>query len=289
MTRILVTGATGMLGSTLTPVLASGGHEVVRHGHSLGADIGADLTDAAATARMLDEVRPDAIVNLVALTNVDACEGEPHRAHLLNTRVVENLAAWAKERADAHLVQVSTDQVYDGEGLNREEDTRLTNTYALTKYAGELAAALCGATVLRTNLFGRSRLEGRKSLSDWLLQSLESGDAIKVFTDVAFSPLNMTTLSGFIGLAAERRVGGTYNLGSREGMSKADFAFALAEAFGLDSTCLTRDQSASVALKAYRPKNMCMDCRKFENSFGVALPTLVEEIGKLKREYEGEA
>jgi dTDP-4-dehydrorhamnose reductase len=283
---ILVTGATGLLGTSLCPALAQREHRVVRHSLSQRADLMVDLTDREATTATLDKLAPDVVVNLVALTNVDQCDEEPNRAYQLNVRTVENLAAWLRANPRARLIHLSTDQVYDGPGPHREDGVTLTNCYALTKYAGEMAATGVEGTVLRTNFFGRSRVPGRKSFSDWLLETLREGRPTKVFTDVAFSPLSLTTLCEMIAVAAEKPVPGTFNLGAHNGMSKADFAFELASVFGLGTQATTRALSAEVPLKAYRPKDMRMDCARFEAAFGVRLPKLADEIRSLRREYD---
>ena len=195
MTRVLVTGARGLLGSTLVPYLRARRHEVVTCSRS-GADVRADLTDAAQAGAALRKAAPEVIVNLAALTNVDECERDPQRAYLFNVRIVENLARWMKEEgASCHLIQISSDQVYDGAGPHHEGDVTLVNYYGFSKYAGELAAASVPSTILRTNFFGRSECAGRTSISDWLAAALTRGEVITVFEDVRFSPLSLTRLA----------------------------------------------------------------------------------------------
>jgi dTDP-4-dehydrorhamnose reductase len=290
MTRILVTGARGLFGSSLVPHLRARGHEVLcsaRKGH---AEVCADLSSANQVDAALDKVAPDVIVNLAALANVDECERNPQLAYLANVRIVENLAAWIRRGGNVcHLVQISTDQVYDGLGPHREGNVTLTNYYAFSKYAGEMAAATVQSTVLRTNLFGPSRCPGRLSLSDWVVQSLTRGDPIRVFDDVRFSCLSLQRLVELVELVVVKRRQGVFNLGSKDGMSKADFAFALAEALGLPTHHISRGTSDEVKLSAYRPKDMRMDSSRFENAFGIALPTMREEIHSTKAEYIHEA
>jgi dTDP-4-dehydrorhamnose reductase len=281
--RVLITGASGLLGSTLSPFLARAGYEVMKHGQSAANDVLCDLTDREATIAMLEATRPEVVINLVALSNVDKCEENPHLAYLLNVRTVENLVAGMCGHSPPHLIQISTDQVYDSVGPSPEDKIRLTNTYALTKYAGELAAARMPSTILRTNFFGHSALPGRKSFSDWLLDSMRAGDPITVFTDVVVNPLSLETLSAMIGRVIEKRVAGVFNLGSKGAMSKADFAFELARAFGVFTEGVTRGLSRDMHLKAYRPKDMSMDCARFDAAFDVMLPALQDEIRDLRR------
>ena len=281
--RILVSGAGGLLGSTMAPFLAAAGYEIVRHGrNNAQADVTWDLTDQEETARQLGRIKPDTVVNLVALTNVDKCDQDPHSAYLLNVRTVENLVAALKERTNVHLIHISTDQVYDSPGPSRESEIRLKNTYALTKYAGELAAALMPSTILRTNFFGHSLLQGRSSFSDWLLSSLRNRDPITVFTDVVISPLSMGTLCEMVRHAIDRRIKGTFNVGSRGSLSKAEIALAVARIYGLATDNVTLGLCSESGLPAYRPKDMSMDSARFEVAFGVALPGIAEEINSLK-------
>jgi dTDP-4-dehydrorhamnose reductase len=290
MARVLVPGGNGMLGSVLVPGLRERGHEVLVLGRSAPPPLAVDLTDGVATHAALQAISPDVIVNLAALTNVDACEQDPGRAFDANARSVQNLAAWVSaRRSAAHLVQVSTDQVYDGQGPHREAGVRPINYYAYSKALGEAFATQCGATILRTNMFGRSRCAQRKSLSDWLVERLRSSTPTPVFTDVLFSPLSFETVSRVLCDFVESRIAGTYNLGSRAGMSKADFAFRLAETLGLSTDPLVRGVSASVALVARRPADMRMDCGLIESRLGVPMPELQAEITLMGNSYASSA
>jgi len=285
MTRILVTGGAGLLGSTLLPTLRACGHEVAMVARRDG-DVRADLGVAAEARRAVDATRPEVIVNLAANTSVDACERDPQAAYLANVRVVENLAsAMRASPTPVHLIQISTDQVYDGPGPHREDAITLRNTYGFSKYAGELAALTVPATILRTNMFGRSRCGERTSLSDWLVAALRRGDPVTVFDDVRFSPLRLETLSVMIERVAVARHVGVFNLGSSDGMSKADFAYALAAELDLPTGSMRRGRSDAAPLAARRPTDMCMDSARFAATFGIPLPSLQDEITHAKADY----
>jgi len=280
--RVLITGSTGMLGRTLAPYLEEKGHTVIRHGHSNIVDIVCDLTDRLATESMLKSTLPDCVVNLVAATNVDECERDPHKAYLLNVLSVENLVSELGKRKKTFLVQISTDQLYDSQGENGEDNVCLKNTYALSKYAGELAALRMQASVLRTNFFGPSKHPIRKSFSDWVIDNFRAEKAFTGFTDVNVSPILMNTLSKVIDMVICQKTSGIFNVGSRNGMSKAEFAEAIAYTFGLSSSCMRKGRAIDVALEARRPNGMSMSCSKFERTFGILLPNLIDEIKLLR-------
>jgi dTDP-4-dehydrorhamnose reductase len=287
MRRVLVTGATGLLGCTLSRYLQEHQWQVVRHGRR-GGDLIGDLADAGTADRTIAEANAESVVNLVALTDVDRCEMYPQEAFLQNTRVVENLAAAiTRGGAASYLLQISTDQVYDGPGPHVEQQVLPSNYYTFSKYAGELAAAQAPSTILRTNFFGASECAGRASFSDWIVRALRRQDQVRVFTDVWFSPLSIERLCAMICLVLERRILGVFNLGSRGGMSKAQFCYAIADLLGLPTTSMTRTALSAAALRAHRPRDMRMICDRFERSFGVTLPTLEQEIASMEEYYHG--
>lgn len=286
--KILVTGATGLLGHSLIPQFRSCGYPVTAQGfaNASDADVCADMTDLKAAAALLDEVNPDIVINLVSCTDVDLCEAEPQTAFRLNVRSVMAIARWMKTRRHCHLFHISTDQVYEGRGPHREDDVNVINVYGLSKYAGELIAVSAGATVLRTNFFGPSGLAKRPSFSDWILDRLRRGEDFTAFDDVAFSPLSMETLGKALNHAIMTPVPGVFNLGSREGCSKADFAFTIARHFKFDPSPIHRGSQSEAKLAARRPCDMRMDSTMFEKVFDFALPTTKQEIYGLEVKNE---
>lgn len=151
--RILVLGGRGMLGRD---VVAAGR----RRGYAaLGLSLEqADIRDRRRLLFWGDRFRPDLIVNCAAFTAVDRCEEEPDRAMEINGRAVANVAA-AAEAADAHLIQISTDYVFDGSGTapyKVSDPTVPLGVYGVSKLRGEEEAlSYERACVVRTSwLFG---------------------------------------------------------------------------------------------------------------------------------------
>lgn len=287
MAKILVTGATGLLGSTLVPWLKRCGHTVLSHGRRAIADYRADLREYPQTAAMLDQAVPDCIINLAALTDVDLCEKQPHEAYRMNVLSVDNLCRWIRsDRPRCHLIQISTDQLYDGGGPHSESAITVCNTYAFSKIASELIAAGTQSTVLRTNFFGRSRCSDRRSFSDWIVESIRQHRPLLLFEDICFSPLSLATLSDMIERVVQRKPHGVFNVGAADGFSKADFAFAFAKVLDLPTKQMQRVKSDSATrLLAYRPKDMRMDSSLFERTIGLRLPRVVDEIISAAGEY----
>jgi dTDP-4-dehydrorhamnose reductase len=288
MVRIAILGAYGLLGSSLSQRLARCGYAVLRQGRGAAAEARVDPVDNHSLIELLARNRVDVVVNLVAATNVDQCEEVPQLAYRANVKVVEALASAIRNPAVSmapHLVQISTDQVYDGIGPHGEAAADPCNVYALSKLAGEIAAEKVGATVLRTNYFGLSRCVGRSSLSDWIVHSLRSGERITVFDDVLFSALHIETLCEAIELAVRKRVVGTYNVGCKDGASKAQLAFGLARRLGLDCGLMNMGRLQDIKLRARRPLDMRMNCAQFESVFGFSAPSFESQIEIAALEY----
>lgn len=289
VSKILVMGASGLLGHTLTRFLASCGYEVTTLSRSNVSDI---AVDASNRSRLFDALKGkefDVIVNLIALTSVESCEDHPDLALRANTLPVENIASWIELHSpNSHLIQISTDQVYDGLGPHGESDIKVVNTYGLTKYAGELAALQIASTVLRTNFVGKSDVEGRESLTDWLVNALKNEQHVQVLSDVKFSPVSMETLCTVIEQVVVMKPIGVFNVGSSNGMTKADFNFAFAEALGLPTKFMSLIESSDAKfLRARRPKDMTMDSSKIETHLGISIPSLKNEIERMVSSYAG--
>ena len=284
--KVAVLGANGLLGHELLNSCFTSDWNISGH-FGRSKETNADLSILSDTINYLDSMQPEVIVNLVALTNVDYCETNPNESYLINVKVVENVVAWIRRQEyKVHLIHISTDQVYDGEGLHTENQPALTNYYGFSKYAGEMAATTVHAAILRTNFFGKSQAKLRTSFTDWLYAALTKEESIQVFDDVYFSPLSMSTLSEMIALVVSRQLVGTYNLGSNQGMSKADFAFEFAAALNLSTDKMTRAKIENIDfVKTYRPKDMRLDVSKFEQELNIVLPTLQQEILKVSKEY----
>jgi dTDP-4-dehydrorhamnose reductase len=287
MDTVLITGASGLLGSSLTSYLRNQGYRVLTASQKSHSDHLVDLSQPIEAKKILAEIKPSIIINLIGLTSVETCEQNIDLAYLINTRVVENIVQWiASADITCHLLHISTDHVYDGPGNHKEDSLSIVNNYALSKYAGELAAQFVPSTIVRTNFVGRSLVNDRVSLTDWVYRSLKSREKVQVLDDVYFSPISISLLCKMIELCMQKKPIGVFNVGSHNGMSKADFDFAFAEELSLPLEYMTRIKiSDATFLKARRPKNMRMNNEKFENELGVKLPNLEDLIIEIALEY----
>lgn len=276
---LLICGGTGLLGPYMLKAFEDTWDVVVSSRNS--NTYPCDFTDPAAVDALVKQVQPNAVIHLIALTNVDECENNPEQAQTINADTVKTLVQALPP--ETHLTYISTDQVYSNtDGPHTEGTENPVNVYGSSKLNGEEEALKHSeALTLRVNLFGPSQTQGRQSLDDFFIKSFKNGDAITMFEDVYFSPLHMSTLSQIVSKAVDARLSGAYNLGTRDGMSKADFALKLAKHLGLDPSAAQIGKSAHITGRALRPKDLRMDVGKIEQALGIQMPTLEQEIQKL--------
>ena len=276
MTSILLTGATGLLGPVVWRHLVDQGRVTgVARNREDETLLCCDLTDRDATAELLDKERPDAIVHLAALADVDRCEAAPDEAYRLNVVATRNLVEQCLERRlKTQFVYISTDQVYDAPGPSAENAVQPRNVYALTKLWGEdHVRRLARHLVLRVNFFAGTATGG-KGLLPWFSERARSGGQVTLFTDILFNPLHVEHLSALIAEMLEGEISGTYNLGSSgEGLSKAAFLRMAAECLGLPDIAFTEGSVVDAGLRAYRPRDMRMLTEKAAEALGHGLPT----------------
>jgi dTDP-4-dehydrorhamnose reductase len=284
--RTLVTGASGILGDALLRSARFAGALGVVHEHASPHEAQrADLRDPIAAAALLDAVAPDVVVHTVGLTDVDACERAPAAAYATSVLTTLNIADWMRcERPEALLVYISSDQVYSGPGPHDESRPTPANAYGAAKHAGELAAARAPRhLVLRTNFVGHSR-GGRASYSDWLLGAARRGETIRVDPAAQFSALHLRDLVALIVEAIEVGLAGTFNLASRDGLHKIEFARTVAETAEAGGGRLVVPADAVAPGRAPRESDLRLDVARAEAALGHALPDMADCLAAIADE-----
>ena len=286
--KVLVLGASGLLGNSLCKLLEKKDIQIISHGFkSDKVNLNYNLLDKKLLEKVLTENNPDVVINLIALTDVDLCQNNPKLALNLNANLVKNIQDILK-KTKTKLLHISTDHVYHKEGQSKENEAFAKNVYASTKLLGDSYTELSKSIVLRTNFFGKSLHLTRESFSDWIVRCLRKKKNIYLYKDVFFNPISMNTLSEgiFFLISKNNWKPGIYNLGSQERISKYDFGIKLADSFGLKKQFILPGKVSDSTLKASRPRDMSMDIGKFEKIFKFKLPSIDEEISLLKKEYQ---
>ena len=294
MTRLLVTGASGMLGVNLALLAQEMGYEVLGWTNSRSlvnapfATRPVDFCDQQALAQAFAAAHPDALINCAAQANVDVAEKQLEQAFRVNAEAAGELALLARI-AEIPMIQVSTDAVFDGtQGNYRETDTpNPLNTYAKSKLAGEQAVAEANsdAAIARVVFYGWS-LTGTRSLAEFFFNNLTAGKPVNGFTDMFFSPLYVGHLAKTLLEMLERRLGGIYHVYSSESLSKYDFGVRLAQEFGLDASLIRPISALDSDLLARRSLNLSMNTDKLQAVLGKPLPSQAEGLHALHADLD---
>jgi dTDP-4-dehydrorhamnose reductase len=247
--RLLVTGALGMLGRDLTAAAEAAGHEAI------GWDLPEmDITDLAAVRAGVRDVRPDAIVNCAAWTDVDGAEAQEARATEINADGARNVAAAAAGHG-ALVIQVSTDYVFDGEAAGGYAESAATaprSAYGRSKLAGEHAVAEAApdahAIVRSAWLFGP---HGKNFVATMLRLAAERPE-VTVVDDQVGCPTYTGHLASALVDIAERRLTGVLHVAGGGSCSWWELARTTFERTGVDCA-VHRGRSEDLDRPAPRP------------------------------------
>jgi dTDP-4-dehydrorhamnose reductase len=285
--RILVTGASGLLGLNLC-LRMTGTHTIVGVDRSKLAGtpfdlVQADLLEARACSRLLDEVHPDAIIHTAANADVDACESDPVGARLLNAEFPGHLAELCAKRG-VRLIHISTDAVFDGtkDGMYVEDDVpNPISVYARTKLDGErnVLSANPDAIVARVNFFGWS-LSGTRSLVEFFYNNLSAGKQVNGFTDVWFCTMFVGDLADTLIGMLEKGLLGLYHVVGSEALTKYDFGIRIARQFGFDPGLVIPKSVDESGLSARRSHNLRLSIHKLSTDLGPEIPGVSTGIEK---------
>jgi dTDP-4-dehydrorhamnose reductase len=293
-TRLLVTGASGLLGLNLALHASDEGYAVtgVVHEHRLsGAPfevLHSDLSEPGEISRVFLETQPQVVIHCAAVANLEAAEADPELAQRVNAELPGQLAL-ETARHGVRLVHISTDAVFDGAGggYSEEDIPHPLSTYARTKLAGERAVteANPAAMIARVNFYGWS-LSGKRSLAEWFFNHLSACQPSKGFSDVYFSPLLVNDLADILLKMVAKGLSGIYHVASRESLSKYAFGIALARQFRLDENLISPNSVEESGLSARRSHNLTLNTAKLTHDLGITLPSQAEGLRRFYELYQ---
>jgi dTDP-4-dehydrorhamnose reductase len=289
--KLLITGASGLLGTKLCQIALREGYEVYaaysQHKPSYGTPVELNILDAEAQWQTLNKIKPDAVVHAAALTDVDKCELEKELAWKTNVEATANLARFCGKLC-AFLVYVSTDYVFNGEkGMYKETDIPAPiNHYGLTKLKGEKAVqALHNSCIARGSvIYGSTPAAGKTNFALWLLNKLRKKEEVKIITDQWNSPTLNISMAEMIIETLEKRTTGTFHLAGATRLSRYEFAQHFAEAFNLDPKYITPVQSKHIKWVARRPRDSSLNVEKAEHELTNKPLGIHEALKEMKKE-----
>ncbi len=293
--RILVLGASGLVGREAVLATLRRGHHAVALGGTRAPNVPAgvesaqvDLINEAALERLILDRFPDAVINAAAMAAIGDCDRDPAQAERVNAALPRRLAQLCRH-VGARLIHLSTDMVFDGDqGRYRSTDLPLPiNLYGQTKLLGEkavLAEGKSSACVLRTTLVSANTLSGDRGLHERLFLDWKAGKVPGLFTEEIRQPVSASNLADVCVELCERdNLSGIFHWAGGEVLSRHAIGVRIAAHFGFDPETVVRAVSyADVPNLGRRPRDLSVELQPLASK----LRTKVQGFDEILAELE---
>lgn len=307
--KIFVTGVCGQLGHDCVNELISRGHEVT------GSDIAPaysgivdgsavctapyvqlDITDKDAVNRIINEIKPDAILHPAAWTAVDAAEDEENREKVDRINHLGTLyIAEAAKKTDAKMLYLSTDYVFDGKGVRPwEPDDKCyapLNVYGQSKLDGELAVSGTLEKYFIVRIAWVFGLNGKNFIKT-MINVGKTHDQVRVVNDQIGTPTYTLDLSRLLADMIETDKYGYYHATNSEETPGAyiswyDFCVEFYRQYGLTTKVIPVSAAEYGLSKAARPENSRLEKSKLERNGFTPLPCWKDAVARFLKEWDG--
>ena len=276
--RILITGAFGQLGHALQSILSKkSNYELICTGRKVkkGQEgIPLDIRNQVALKELINTTAPDILINLAAMTNVDACELNPKLAGEINVAGLEHIC----DSFEGKIIHLSTDYVFDGTSGPYKEDDPLNpiSIYGKTKLASEhiLLEKDIKNLVIRGNVLYDYSPHTSASFLNWVVSSLKGNQEIKVVEDQFNNPTWTRSMSDIIELSIENDLEGIIHWGDSVHISRFEFAKLIAKKFSLNESLIKPVLTSELNQPARRPLQSGLSTEKLVNMLDIIPPSI---------------
>ena len=282
--RILITGVNGQLGFDALKELKKRGHE------TFGVDIEEmDITDKASVDRVMEEIKPSAVLHCAAWTAVDLAEEEENRKKVRDINV--NGTAYIAEackRVGAKMAYISTDYVFDGQGETPWKpdckDFRPLSVYGQTKLDGEIAVANTLERFFIVRIAWVFGING-KNFVKTMLDVGKKRESVRVVRDQIGTPTYTFDLARLLADMIETEKYGYYHATNEGGyISWYEFTKEIYRQAGLKTEVIPVTTAEYGMSKAVRPFNSRLDKSKLIEKGFTPLPTWQDALARYLKE-----
>jgi len=292
MRRILIVGASGLLGTKLYSI-AMKKYEVfgTYYSHQLKGEnfYKLDARNRKEVFSLFEKIRPNVVFDFHSITDVDYCELYPEEAWQVNVDGTKNIAEACKTFG-AKMVFISSDYVFDGKKNNYSEKDKPNplNFYGKTKAIAEkvIEFLLSDFITIRTAVLYGVGGFGKKPFPLWVLENLKDGKEVKVVIDQFNNPTFADNLAEILLKLYEKDASGLFHVVGKDNVSRYEFALKVAEIFELDKNLIKPITSPELRQAALRPRKLELSTKKLERVLGVVPIGIEEGLRIVKKQME---
>lgn len=291
--KILLAGASGLLGSAFARAASRRKHDVIGLVGSYPANVPGltrqiplDLRDLAKLESLTLELFPDAIVNCAAISIPRECAANPEDSRLVNALVPEKLALLSRHLF-ARFIHISTDQVFDGKNAPYKVDhePNSIDEYGNQKIESEERALELNpefASIIRVPLLNGNSLTGKRSLHEQLLAAWSDGNQTALFEDEFRQPCSTDNLADVLVEICERSdIKGRLHWAGQDRLSRYEIGTRLLDHFGLPQDFVKRSARGSDPRFANRQGDLSLDLQPLEGKLKTRPQSFAEQLDSL--------
>ena len=290
--NILITGASGMLGSTLVGNLIdkynifATGREDFKNNPALNFK-SFDLRSTSFEP-LFEWSTPDVIIHCGALTNGNYCNKNPKEAFEVNGFALKKLIS---ECRNSKIIYISTDAVFSSSLHKAKESDPVCpeSIYGKSKELGEFFLLNSGKNfnIIRTTIVGLNNNKKKSSFAEWIIRSSLHDKTIGLFEDVLFNPISIWDLILEIENIIEKdNFPPVLNISGSEICSKYQFGIKLLQVLGLQSISLTKESITNFKERAQRANDQTLDVSLYEKLANKKLATIEETCKSFKTHFK---
>jgi dTDP-4-dehydrorhamnose reductase len=290
--KILITGASGLLGSKMAEIANRRDYQVysgyIKDKPLHGTPVRFDVSDNNQVGKAFEKVKPEVVVHSAALTDVDKCETDKQLAWKTNVIGTKNIAE-ATRRNKAFLIYVSTDYVFNGQKGKYDENDKPDpiNYYGLTKLEAEclIEGLIEDYCIARGSvIYGSTPAAGKINFALWLLNKLNRKEQVNIVIDQWNSPTLNSSMAEMALEIAERKLKGIFHTSGATRISRFDFARLIAQTFSLDDNLINAATSANFSWAANRPRDSSLNTAKAHQTLKIKPLKLDQALERMKKE-----
>ena len=191
-----------------------------------------DLTHVGAVSELIHRLQPQTIVHAASMTSAQQCADEPLLCQRINVASTQEIAD-AAQQCGAHLIYISTEQVFDGSAVSYAEDSTPSafTAYGKSKAAAEDIILSNGGVVVRLPLLLGAGYEGQGGGADFsLLRALADNHQPSLFVDEWRAPVAADEIWPMINMLGERKMQGVFHLAGADVVTRYELGQLICKA-----------------------------------------------------------